>query len=125
MSSKVLQTRELEESHKGENIGEVLRNAATEWGCLTVVGLTTDNASNMKIAAKSANIPVHIGCFAHTINLASNKAVEVKSVELLLGKIRSLVAFFHKSTTAASVLREKQNLLKESELKLIIDVKTR
>lgn len=124
MCSKILQTRELEESHTGENIGEVLRNAATEWGCY-VTGITTDNASNMKIAARTANISIHLGCFAHTLNLASNKAIEVKSVHKLLGKIRVLVTFFHKSTTAAAILREKQKQLQVPEHKLVIDIKTR
>ena len=124
MHSKILQTRELDESHTGENIGQVLRNAATEWG-ISMHGITTDNASNMKIAAKSAGIPIHLGCFAHTLNLASNKAVEVRSVNQLLGKIRVLATFFHKSTTAAAILREKQTQLQVPEHKLITDVKNR
>ena len=39
-----------------------------------------------------------IACFAHTLNLASQKDMAVNQVSRLLGKIRRAVSFFHRST---------------------------
>ena len=97
--SHVLQTRDLEESHTGENLGAILVDAASEWGC-KVSAITTDNAANMKIAAKVANIPVHLNCFAHTLNLASGKVLQIREVANMLAKIRSVVGYLHRITTA-------------------------
>jgi len=101
--SHVLQTRDLEESHTGENLGAIRVDAASEWGC-RVSDITTDNAANMKIAAKVANIPVHLNCFAHTLNLASGKVLQIREVANMLAKIRSVVGYLHRSTTAASII---------------------
>lgn len=124
LCSRVLQTRQLPDSHTGEHVGNVLRQAQLEWACKVSV-LTTDNAANMKIAAQTAGIPIHIGCFAHTLNLASGRALEVKEVHQILAKMRSIVSFMHRSTTAAALLNQKQKMLQIPENKLIIDVKTR
>ncbi|XP_060589799.1 E3 SUMO-protein ligase ZBED1-like [Ruditapes philippinarum] len=124
LCSRVLQTRQLPESHTGEHVGNVLRQAQLEWGC-QVCALTTDNAANMKIAAHTAGISIHIGCFAHTLNLASSRALDIKEVHHILAKIRSVVSFMHRSTTAAALLKKKQKMLQLPENKLIIDVKTR
>lgn len=124
LKSAVLQTRLLPSAHTGENVGLVLKGAAVEWSCNPMC-VTTDNASNMTIAARVAEIPLHLGCFAHTINLASCRGVAVPIIHGVLAKMRSVVALFHRSTTAASLLKTKQGLLQLPEHKLIIDVKTR
>ena len=124
LCSRVLQTRQLPESHTGEHVGNVLRQAQQEWAC-NVSALTTDNAANMKIAAQTAGIPIHIGCFSHTLNLASGRALDIKEVHNILAKMRSIVAFMHRSTTAAALLTKKQKMLQLPENKLLIDVRTR
>ena len=78
----------------------------------------------MKIAAQTAGIPIHLGCFAHTLNLASGCALDVKEVHSLLAKIRSIVSFMHRSTTAAALLTKKQSKLQLPPNKLIIDIHT-
>lgn len=50
------------------------QEAATAWGCKVSV-LPIDNTLNTGIAMTTATIPVHVGCFAHTLNLAAGKAV--------------------------------------------------
>ncbi|XP_069108978.1 E3 SUMO-protein ligase ZBED1-like, partial [Argopecten irradians] len=124
LCSRVLQTRQLPESHTGKHVGNVLRKAQHEWSCKVNV-LTTDIAANMKIAAQTAGIPIHIGCFAHTLNLASGRALDLKEVHHMLAKMRSIVSFMHRSTTAAAILKQKQKMLNIPENKLIIDVRTR
>ena len=123
----VLQTRLLEQSHTGVNIGAVLREALAEWNLNFPypVPLVTDNASNMSRAAETAGLTPHIGCFAHTLNLAAQKGMKVPSAARLLGRVRRIVGFFHRSTTANAVLKSKQDLLKLPKLKLIQDVATR
>lgn len=123
LQSNVLQTRAMNDSHTGVNTAAVLAEVEAEWGC-QVRSLTTDNARNMKVAAREANM-MHIGCFAHTINLAANKATDLKPVSRLLGIMKSIVNYFHRSTIASAVLKEKQKLLQLPEHKLINDVKTR
>lgn len=66
-----------------------------------------------------------IRCLAHTINLASNKALKLRAVDNVLVKVRRVVSFFHRSPKAAAVLKEKQELKVVPEHKLIIDVATR
>lgn len=96
-------------SHTGVNIGEVLKEAVSEWGLdrhdTRKISLTTDNASNMDIAAHTAELSPHIGCFAHTINLACQRGLKVNSMSRLMGRIRKIVSFFHRSTTATAALK--------------------
>lgn len=127
MKSYVLQTIHVDVSHTGVNIGNVLKEALTEWKLPTEheVALVTDNASNMEIAAKTADLHPHIGCFAHTVNLACQRGLTVFALDRLLGRIRKVVSFFHRSTTATAVLKSKQQLLSLPIHKLVQDVQTR
>ena len=95
------------------------------WGVSSNSPLVTDNAANMVVAAKHLNSKPHIGCFAHCLNLAAQKALKVDTVSRLLARVRLIVRFFHGSTTAAALLKNKISLLGLSQLKLIQDVPTR
>ncbi|XP_055956189.1 E3 SUMO-protein ligase ZBED1-like, partial [Patella vulgata] len=121
----VLQTRKLCESHTGENLAIVLSDAIKEWNISDQPSLVTDNARNMGTMAAQGNYKVHFGCFAHTVNLAAQKALLVERVSCLLAKIRRIVAYFHRSTTACAVLKEKLKTQHLPDQKLIIDVCTR
>ena len=125
----VLQTRAMPESHTGIHIAGVIREAMAEWGLPGNPPLVTDNAANMVVAAQHLNSKPHIGCFAHCLNLAAQKALKIDTVSRLLAKVRKIVGFFHRSTTAAAILKSKIRLLGlgdvNKELKLIQDVPTR
>ncbi|XP_039520337.1 E3 SUMO-protein ligase ZBED1-like [Pimephales promelas] len=126
MKNYVLQTRVLNDSHTGVNLGKVLREACEEWNILDKnPALVTDNASNMAIAGAEANLSPHIKCFAHTINLATQKGLKCAGATCLLGRVRRIVSFFHRSTIGTTVLKEKQRLLGIPEHKLKQDVITR
>ena len=138
MVSNVLQTRPLYDQHTSANLAEGLKEAVLEWKLErpgTSIPVTTDNARNIAKAVTEAGLGPQIGCFAHTINLASQKAIALNQVDRLLGKVRRVVAFFHRSTTAAHILETKQVMLKRDNIdannnkqqvhKLIHDVKTR
>ncbi|KAK3556154.1 hypothetical protein QTP70_005636 [Hemibagrus guttatus] len=78
-------------------------------------------ARNMDVAAREAGLSPHIKCLAHTVNLMSQAGLNVPRVSPLLGRVRKVVAFFHRSATATAV----QNLLEIASHKLIMDVVTR
>lgn len=60
----------------------------------------------------------------HT-HLASNKALNDPSLLKVLGKVRSVVTFFHKSNIATELLKVKQEGLNLPTHRLIMDCKTR
>ena len=71
MHSVVLATRILTESQTGEAIAEMITKITDEFKINNPVGLTTDGASNMKVAAKCTKL-VSVLCFAHTLQLGVN-----------------------------------------------------
>ena len=89
------------------------------------IPIVSDNASNMDVATKTAELEPHIMCFAHTINLASKRGLKVSGMARILGRLRRIVTFYYKSSTATSVIASKQLLLGIPQHKLINDVKTR
>lgn len=126
MQNYVLQTRILNDAHTGKNIGRVLSDACSEWDITEKTpALVSDNARNMTVAGVEAGLSPHVKCFAHTINLATQKSLKTNGADRLLGKVRRIVSFFHRSTTATAVLKEKQTLLAIPRHKLIQDVVTR
>ncbi|XP_014677757.1 PREDICTED: zinc finger BED domain-containing protein 1-like, partial [Priapulus caudatus] len=130
LHSRVLQTRALYKSHTGEHIGNVLTDALEEWNIkrpIQAMGnpVVTDNASNMDIAVREAGIGPHVKCFAHTINLATQRGLQTPAMERLLGRFKRIINYFHRSTSAAALLKEKQKMLQLPVHKLLIDVSTR
>lgn len=103
-------------------------HAVTEWEIERAnipIPVTTDNAQNLVNAIRITDVfGPHIGCFAHSLNLAVKKVVSLNSVSRLLGKVRKVVTFFRKSTTTHKVLADKQLMLNIPQHRLIHDVTT-
>ncbi|KAM9853513.1 E3 SUMO-protein ligase ZBED1-like [Aulostomus maculatus] len=130
MKSAVLQTRPMYEGHTSANLADELCTAVDEWKLKRpniTIPVTTDNAPNIVNAVNEAEgLGPQIGCFAHTVNLAAKRALSNNpAVSRLLGKVRRVVSFSHKSTTANCVLKEKQKSLNLKEPMLVRDVSTR
>ena len=124
LMSKVLQTRVLDEKHTGENISVELNAALESWQIGQKVSvITTDNASNMGRAVEISDISLKIGCFAHTLDLAAKKAVEL--VKPISKRMKPVISFIHRSHTGTKVLKEKQAALNIPTHQLINDVETR
>ena len=78
--SLVLQTRAMHESHSGANMAELLKRVADEWHLNDKdLVLVTDNAANMVVAAQLGGL-LHVRCYAHTLNLACQRALKLPSV---------------------------------------------
>ena len=86
--------------------------------------LVTDNAANMTLAAGLAGM-LHFGCFAHILNLASQRALKLPAVTRLLAKVRCIISFFRRRAAASHGLKEKQKLLNLDKHKLKTDTMTR
>ncbi|XP_021339826.1 zinc finger BED domain-containing protein 1-like [Mizuhopecten yessoensis] len=126
MKNYVLQPQAMPDSHTDSNIAAVLKEAVTEWELFPPnPPIVSDNAANMSVAAKEFGTTLRVGCFAHTLNLACGRALKLNTVSKLLARMRRIVAYFHRSTTAAAVLKQKQELLQLPSYKLVIDVQTR
>ncbi|XP_056116473.1 E3 SUMO-protein ligase ZBED1-like [Rhinichthys klamathensis goyatoka] len=123
--SYVLQTTEVETNHRSVCLAEMLTKAMEEWGLMSKdPAIVTDNAANMVRAVEITGL-THVGCFAHIINLASQAGLKLPNVARLLGRVRHIAKFFHRSTTATRILKDKQKLLQLNARKLKIDVVTR
>ncbi|GAA6095424.1 E3 SUMO-protein ligase ZBED1-like [Tachysurus ichikawai] len=129
MRSCVLQTRPIYESHTSKHLSEMLTDAGEKWKLErvnSIIPVTADNAKNIVNAIDlAAGLGPQIGCFAHTVNLAAKSAISLNQVSRLLGKVRKVVSFFHRSTTAAHALKTKQDMLELPVHKLLHDVTTR
>ncbi|KAK6196376.1 hypothetical protein SNE40_001613 [Patella caerulea] len=126
LCSFVLQTREMAESHTGSNLAQVLLEAVDEWQIKDKQpALVSDNASNMILAGRETGFTPHVGCFAHTLNLASQKVMKITAVSKLLARVKRIVTFFRKSTKASTILKDKQVLLGLPKHRLKQDVCTR
>ncbi|XDV25419.1 hypothetical protein PO909_029340 [Leuciscus waleckii] len=109
-----------------KNIGALLREACMEWKISDKnPAIVTDNGRNMIVAGAEAQFSPHITCFAHTLNLASQKGLGVDRASRLLGKVRKIVGYFHRSPIASHALQEKQTLMDLPKHKLIQDIMTR
>jgi hypothetical protein len=90
-------------------LGEELREVVAVWKLErdnVTIPVTTDNSRNIVNAVALVGLGPHIGCFAHIINTASQKAMSVNPISRLLAKDQEVVSF-HKSTTAAHVFKMK------------------
>lgn len=123
--SHVLETTEVLTSHTAANLADMLSRTIEEWGLSSKTpAVVTDNAANMVRAVEILQL-MHVGCFAHTLNLASQAGLKVPAVSRLLARVRRVATFFHRSTTATKILKDKQKMLQLPAHKLTLDVVTR
>ena len=126
--SKVLGTKIFEGQHTAEAISRSLAQIMNEWN-IDPKGVTgvTDNAANECKAFEILGWG-RVSCSGHNLNLAVSSALKINEISRIMRKGASIVAYFHRSPLATSVLFEKQKLLLQPKChghKLISDVATR
>ncbi|XP_077270860.1 zinc finger BED domain-containing protein 4-like [Temnothorax americanus] len=106
--------KELEKSHNAEYISTIISEVLDEWhiNADAVVAVVTDNASNMAKAIRDTfGHQKHMGCFAHTLNLAVQDAIAATpEFQTVVKKVKSIVTYFKRSVKAADALKELQTL---------------
>ena len=125
LKSKLLATRKIDDRHTGENIVKALKSVQEEFDIAKVSALTTDNASNMLVAARLYNVP-HVRCFAHSLQLAVHSGLTIPSIVSVVSQCRHLVGHFSHSVIGTHGLEEFQRQQQVPQpLHLIQDVITR
>lgn len=124
IQSLLLECTSFDESHTSKNLADALKNIITEWNLEEkVLMVISDNAANIKKAIRDELHLKHFGCYAHTINLIACDAL--KHIADVLNRIKTIVGFFRRSTSANAKLIEQQKQLNQQPKKLIQDVQTR
>ena len=122
----VLSTSEIEKAHTADNLAVQLVETAKAWSIdLSKSTVTTDNAANIVLAVEKCNVLCHVRCVAHILNLPVQKSFKSQNVARVLGRVRAVVGFFHRSSTASAILRKTLTQLELPELKPVMDVVTR
>lgn len=110
LKSVLLECVLLEGSHTGVNLAAELLRVTEEWKITEKINLTvTDNGANIKKAVEKDLAWKHFGCYAHTLNLAVQEAIN-KSRELttLIDKVIIAVGYFKRSAQAWEKLKKIQ-----------------
>ncbi|XP_078401208.1 E3 SUMO-protein ligase ZBED1-like [Cetorhinus maximus] len=125
-TSKCLATFEVADEYTTENLAHALVESFREWGISkNVLGVTTSSVSeNVVNACSLLNLPVHMPCFGHTINLGINRALQLPKLCTLLLKCNKLVEYFKVTPRAAYMLREKQKQQYLLQHQLVSDCST-
>lgn len=78
--------------HTGDALAARIAEVCTHWKIKgKVCSVTTDNATNMRVACRKAGIP-QVPCTAHTINLIVQKGL--LPAEHLIARVKRLITFF-------------------------------
>lgn len=106
----LLECAPLPGSHTALNIAEEISRTIDDLGIekKQILIITTDNALNMQNAVKQHLGLKHFGCFAHTINLVVEKALEVDTIKSTIEKIKAVVAHYKRSNISMEKLLKYQ-----------------
>ncbi|XP_033254308.1 zinc finger BED domain-containing protein 1-like [Drosophila miranda] len=123
LTSYTLACQAFEASHTAANLCSFLEKIVTEWDLKNkVAALASHNAHNIALAIRTGNWS-QIRCFAHTLNLIVQKALDKMSS--VRRKAKAISEYFHRSSSGLKKLKDMQALLKLADLKLTQEVPTR
>ncbi|CAG9840430.1 unnamed protein product [Diabrotica balteata] len=112
-----------DERHTTENVSDQLKIQADEWGISNKIAcVISDNAANITAAIKATSWAL-FPCFAHTFNLVLQAGI--MEIQEQVNKVKAIVQFFKKNSSALTKLRGMQTQMGLPELKLKEDVGTR
>ncbi|CAH1110400.1 unnamed protein product [Psylliodes chrysocephalus] len=100
MKSVLLECSNITDHHTSENLAKELQRIVSDWGVHDKILLAvSDNAANIKNAIDTKLKWKHLGCVAHTINLIVKDGLNCdETVTTTIGKVKSIVGFFRRST---------------------------
>lgn len=127
LENVVLDTKEIPGSHTAEAIAGSVQGVFDDWNISDkVIAIITDNGSNVKKAVNDILKKSHIPCVGHTLNLCVTDAIEANVLfKDCLKKCKKIVTHFKSSNLASDKLKEVQNQLNVSNLKVKQEVSTR
>ena len=104
MCYHLLETAESTEDHTASSLAAAMKVALERWELkperLSVA--VTDNARNISLAIEQLN-KLHVGCFAHTLQLGVQKAMELPEMAKVLGRAKILVSHFNHSCKSSNL----------------------
>lgn len=123
LCSRLLGCINFNEKHTAIELSNFKKNIAREWKLENKISaVVTDNASNIKAAIRLTNWR-HVPCFAHVLNIGiQNGLLQLQPV---LKKIKDIVEYFKRSSSALLKLNNIQKQTGVEVLKLIQECKTR
>ncbi|XP_075156492.1 E3 SUMO-protein ligase ZBED1-like [Haematobia irritans] len=106
LKSHLLACLEFSDSHSSANISNFIKRVAEDFGITKkIAAIVTDNDANVVGAVRMGNWR-WIGCYAHSLNLVVQTSL--LQIDDVLKKVKRIVEFFHKSTTALKKLYDAQ-----------------
>jgi len=125
LNSALLGVYELDERHTGKYIATKLLEVCKEWNIFkqNIIAVVTDGAANMlKAIDLSYGKKHYILCFAHTLYLVAQHAIQsVPELTNLISDVKHIVRWFRQSVVASDELRKAT----KGEGKLLQEVPTR
>ncbi|XP_042342939.1 uncharacterized protein LOC121943484 [Plectropomus leopardus] len=123
MKHKVLRTKPVYDAQTDTAVAEQICKILEEFGVRDkVVVVTLDNSSSMDIAIKKSQLR-KLRCFAQVLNVAAQKVYTSIAVTRWASRIRAVVVWIQRSSTAQKILQEKQQLLNLPQHSLVLDVR--
>ncbi|XP_054744288.1 E3 SUMO-protein ligase ZBED1-like [Anastrepha obliqua] len=125
LKTAVLSTKPLmdETNHSSLNIANTLREICDEWKVFDKLHtIVTDNAASM-IKACELLKKKHLPCFAHTLNLVVQDALNLENVQNVLKITKRIVSYFKSSAIAYAKFKDAQGT--ENPCSLLQEVPTR
>lgn len=103
-----------EKRHTAQYISDEISKIIDKIGPSKVVGLVTDNASNMTSAWNTLKIKypklLSYGCIAHILNLLFKDIEKIPSFKNHINNVKDVVKFFKMKHIPAAMLRAKSNI---------------
>lgn len=106
----LLDCSNFEDSHTSENIQSVLNDVMSKYELTLnkINFIVTDNAANIQRAVTNIGWK-HYGCYGHTLNLILQNAItREQTLQSVLDKVKKIVRFFKKNSTALEKLLKAQ-----------------
>lgn len=113
-------------SHTWTVLAQELRRIVQEWNIEEkILIVISDNGSNIKYAIEKCLGWRYFSCYAHTLNLAVQKALNNEDISNITCKVKATVSYFKKSSIGWDKLKKYQQQAGKDVKRPLQDVSTR